>query len=226
MLIAIDTATSLSGLALYDARGPQAECSWESQRNHTAQVLPQLDLLLKSIGAERGDLRAVAVALGPGSWSGLRVGLSLAKGLALAGQLALLGIGSLEALAYQHAHPELPIYPLIRLGRERFATACFLSRLTAPVRQGPYRSLSLPELCAELEQPALFCGDLDQATRAFLQQTLAERLSMPAPAANLRRPAYLAELAWQRFTTGEYDNVATLEPIYLGEAVKTAAKAP
>ncbi|MFQ3660802.1 MAG: tRNA (adenosine(37)-N6)-threonylcarbamoyltransferase complex dimerization subunit type 1 TsaB [Chloroflexaceae bacterium] len=219
MLLAIDTATSLTGIALYDGRGPLAECVWESGRNHTAQLLPQLDRLLGYAGVERGALRAVGVALGPGSWSGLRVGMSVAKGMALAGGLALLGISTLEALAYQHAQAGAPIYPLIRLGRERFATAMFQFEADL-ARQGPDRNLTLAELCAEVEDRGLFCGDLDEGAIAQIKRALGPRALFPRPAANLRRPAFLAELAWRRLAGGEQDDLATLEPIYLGEPVR------
>ncbi len=223
MLLAIDTATGLTGLALYDAQGPRAECVWVAGRNHTAQLLPQLEALLRHLGAARTDLTAVAVGLGPGSWSGLRVGMSVAKGLALAGGLPLLGIGTLDALAYEHARPGLPVYPLIRLGRERFAAAAFLPDEEGPGRQGPDRNLSLTELCAEIAGPTRFCGDLDADTASQLRRLLGENAHLPAPAAALRRPAFLAELAWRRLVAGERDDLVTLEPIYLGEAVKPRA---
>jgi tRNA threonylcarbamoyladenosine biosynthesis protein TsaB len=218
MLLAIDTSTSLTGLACYDGAA-LGECVWHSGRDHTAQLLPQLDMLLRHLGRGPGDLSAVAVALGPGSWSGLRVGLSTAKGLALARGLPVIGIGTLDALAYQHRRPGLPVYPLIRLGRDRYATATFAAR-EPWARTGEYRNLTLAELCAEISGRALFCGDLDAAALAELERGLDGRAVFPSPAANLRRPAFLAELAWQRLQAGDTDDLATLEPIYLGQPVK------
>jgi tRNA threonylcarbamoyladenosine biosynthesis protein TsaB len=218
MLLAIDTSTTVTGLALYDAGGPRAEAAWESGRNHTAQLLPQLDMLLRHAGVERSDLRAVAVALGPGSWSGLRVGVSVAKGIALAGGLPLVGVPTLDALALQHARPGTPVYPLIRLGRDRFATARF--RGDGPERAERDRNVSLAELCAEVGQRALFCGDLDEPARQALRAGLGDRALLSGPAAGLRRPAFLAELAWRRLAAGQRDDLVTLEPIYLGEPVK------
>lgn len=223
MLLAIDTATALTGLALYDAHGPLAESVWGSGRNHTAQLLPQIDALLRYIGATPADVTVLAVGLGPGSWSGLRVGLSLAKGMALAGDLPLIGIATLEALAYQYAPTPLPVYPLIRLGRDRYATAPFVAQ-DCLERLAPDRNLTLAELCADVSGRALFCGDLDAATIAALQRGLGERAVLPAPAARVRRPAYLAELAWQRHLARDYDDLATLEPRYLGEPVRTPAQ--
>lgn len=220
MLLAIDTSTALIGLACYDQEGLRGESCWQSGRNHSAQLLPQLQMLLRHIGYAPADVLALAVACGPGSWSGLRVGMSVAKGMALAGGLALLGISTLDALAYQHPRSPMPIYPVIRLGRDRFASAVFqhearFERLSAD------RNVSLDELCAAIDENALFCGDIDPELQQELRRSLGPRAVFPSPAANMRRPGYLAELAWQRFSAGERDDIATLEPVYLGEPVKT-----
>ncbi|NJO82998.1 MAG: tRNA (adenosine(37)-N6)-threonylcarbamoyltransferase complex dimerization subunit type 1 TsaB [Blastochloris sp.] len=223
MLLAIDTSTELTGLACYAQHCLLGECTWYSGRNHTAQLLAQLDLLLAHLGRSAADVGAVGVALGPGSWSGLRVGMSFAKGIALAADVPLLGIGTLDALAYQHQQPALPVYPLVRLGRARFATACF--RHTAGgQRVGDYATLTLDALGQQIgQQPdeaVFFCGDTDAAVQAQLQALLGEQARFAPVAANLRRPGFLAELAWQRFVAGEHDSLAQLEPLYLGEAVK------
>ncbi|HWQ14431.1 MAG TPA: tRNA (adenosine(37)-N6)-threonylcarbamoyltransferase complex dimerization subunit type 1 TsaB [Roseiflexaceae bacterium] len=220
MLLAIDTSTAIAGLACYEARGLVGECAWFSGRDHTAQLLPQLTLLLRHIGRAREMISALAVALGPGSWSGLRVGISTAKGLALAGGLPLVGVSTLDALAYQHAQPGVTTYPLIRLGRERYASAAYGVGDAEQHRIQP-RNTTLAELCAEVSGPALFCGDIDSEVQDVLRQRLGDRARFPSPAANLRRPGFLAELAWRRLQAGEGDSVATLAPIYLGQPVKT-----
>lgn len=190
----------------------QAECMWDSARNHTMQLLPQLDLLLAHLGREPEAITALAVALGPGSWSGLRVGLSIAKGLALAHNIPVIGISILDALVYQFSGIGLPVVPLIRLGRERFAS------LERQLHE-PY-SVTLASLAADIREPALFCGDVDATTRTQLGELLGERAHFPSLAASVRRPGYLAELAWQRFQRADVDDVVTLEPIYLGQPVR------
>ncbi len=220
MLLAIDTSTLYTGLALYDGAEVLGECAWRSGRQHTTQLLPQLDLLMRHSGVERDAIDALGVALGPGSWSGLRVGLSLAKALVAASGAALIGIGTLDVLAAGHPQSGMPIYPLVQLGRERVASARF-SYAEALERHDTDRNLSVAELCATIDGPALFCGEIVEATRKTIQQFLGERAYFPSPAANLRRPALLAELAWQRLSAGERANPATLEPIYLGEPVKS-----
>ena len=212
MLLAIDTSTQQIGLACYTEQGLLAECIWDSGRNHTMQLMPQLDLLLAHLGRGPEALVALALAIGPGSWSGLRVGLSIAKGFALAHSMPVIGVNILDALVYQFAGLGLPVVPLIRLGRERFAS---LERQL----QAPY-SVTLAELAADIREPVLFCGDIDGAVRTQLHELLGERAHFPALAASARRPGYLAELGWQRFQRADFDDAVTLEPIYLGQPVR------
>lgn len=223
MLLAIDTSTTYTGLALYDGAEVLGECVWRSGRQHTTQLLPQLDMFMRHSGVERDAIDALGVALGPGSWSGLRVGLSLAKALVVASGAALVGISTLAVLAAGHAQSELPIYPLVRLGRDRFASARF-SYGEALERHEDDHNQTIAELCGAIEGAALFCGEIDGPTRQAIGELLGERARFPSPAANLRRPALLAELAWQRLSNGERDNPVTLEPIYLGEPVKAIGR--
>ena len=219
MLLAIDTSTNQTGLACYDEGGLLGECFWQSGRDHSAQLLPQLSLLLRHLGRTREDLSAVAVALGPGSWSGLRVGMSTAKGFALARGVPVIGVGTLDALAYQHDRPGLTTIPLIRLGRERFASGA-APRQSDGRRAIEPRNVTLAELAAATTGRALFCGDVDADVQAVLRELLGARAVFPTPAASARRPGYLAELAWRRFQAGDTDNAAALEPIYLGQPVR------
>ncbi|HEX6290314.1 MAG TPA: tRNA (adenosine(37)-N6)-threonylcarbamoyltransferase complex dimerization subunit type 1 TsaB [Herpetosiphonaceae bacterium] len=217
MLLAIDTSTNDSGIALYDER-VLAECAWHSERRHAEQVLPMIDVLLRNLDATPADLTAVAVALGPGSWSGLRVGVSLAKSLVFARSLPLIGVPTLDVLAFPHRHGALPVVPIVRLGRDRYGAAVF-RHTTAWEQIGPLYNLALEELPGIVDV-GLFCGDVDQAARALLVEHLGDAASFATGTDNVRRPAALAELAWQRLQAGRVDDVTMLEPIYLGSPVK------
>src|SRR5215216_2487566 len=219
MLLAIDTSTTQTGLACYSERGLLGECVWQSGRDHSAQLLPQLSLLLRHLGAGREEISAVGVALGPGSWSGLRVGMSTAKGYALARGVPIIGIGTLDALLYQYERPGATTVPLIRLGRERFATGAAHKHGAGRTVIEP-RNVTLAEISAETTGRALFCGDVDADVQVALRERLGSRALFPSLAAIARRPGYLAELAWQRLQAGAVDDLATLEPIYLGEPVR------
>lgn len=220
MLLAIDTSTAYTGVACYEDNTLLGEVAWFSGRDHTTQLLPQITLLMRNLGRPRSAVSAVAVAIGPGSWSGLRVGVSTAKGFALANQLPLIGICTLDALAYQFARPGLPVCPIIRLGRERFASASYADQPPWQ-RAGDIHNHTLAEIGASVEGRMLFCGDIDAEVRTALQRLHGDAAQFPAPAAALRRPGFLAELAWARWQAGDTDDLATLEPIYLGHPVKS-----
>jgi tRNA threonylcarbamoyladenosine biosynthesis protein TsaB len=222
MLLAIDTSTNDSGIALYDGERVLAECAWHSGRRHAEQVLPLIDHMTHSLDLRPDDLMAVAVATGPGSWSGLRVGTSLAKAIAESRGLPIIGVPTLDVLAYPHRHGTLPVVPMVRLGRDRYGTAVY-RHIEGWQRTTEYQNMSLQELPG-LTDVGLFCGDVDGAARALLIERLGDAATFASGADNVRRPAALAELAWQRLTANDTDDLVTLEPIYLGSPVKERSR--
>lgn len=220
MLLAIDTSTNDSGVALATEQRVLAECSWLSGRRHAEQVLPQIDLLLRHLDVEPVGLTAIAVAIGPGSWSGLRVGMSLAKALAVAHDLPLIGVPTLDVLAYPHRQRRAEaVVPLVRLGRDRYGAAVYRWLADGWRQAEPLRNLALDEL-RSFAAPLFVCGDVDEAARALLEQHYGAQAHVASGLENVRRPAALAEIAWQRLTRGELDDLVTLEPLYLGSPVK------
>ena len=102
-MLAIDTATRYAGLALYDGDRILSEASWLSNNNHSVELMPALVRMLDQQALSAPDLAAVAVAIGPGSFTGLRIGLSVAKGLAQALKIPILGVPTLDIVAFQHS---------------------------------------------------------------------------------------------------------------------------
>src|SRR5262245_10724810 len=100
LTLALDTAGDLAGVALAEAGALLAESTWRAHQSHSRDLLPRLEWLLSQAGRDKGDIAAVSVCLGPGSYAGLRVGLSTAKALAYGLGVPVLGIGRLEADAY------------------------------------------------------------------------------------------------------------------------------
>ncbi|MGH2543812.1 MAG: tRNA (adenosine(37)-N6)-threonylcarbamoyltransferase complex dimerization subunit type 1 TsaB, partial [Ardenticatenaceae bacterium] len=102
MLLALDSATRQAGLALYDGEVVRAEAMWSGGVYHTEWLAPAVDHALQRINTTAADLSAVAVTKGPGSFTGLRVAMSIAKGIAAARSLPLIGIATLDVTAYTH----------------------------------------------------------------------------------------------------------------------------
>lgn len=217
MLLAIDTATRYASLALYDGERVLSEETWHTANYHTVELMPAIVRLLERQGAAVEALTAVGVSLGPGSFTGLRIGIGVAKGLVLAGEIPLLGVPTLETVAYPHFSQRRPICAVIEAGRGRLCVG-FYHRRRGRWRATGEPRLTTPEgLCQMVEEATLFCGEVDAALSALLQEQLAEKAIFASPATALRRAGYLAELAWARFQQGEADDVDTLGPIYLQE---------
>ncbi len=214
MLLALDTATQNASIALYDGQNILAEMTWRSQRRHTVELAPQVDNLLRLAGVAPAHLTALGVSIGPGSYTGTRIAISYAKGIALARALPLIGIPTLDALARPHLPAAAPICALAAAGRGRFCWATYapgpdLNRLTQ------FGLARLPEICAQTPSPAIFVGELTPADVAFLHERGDDGAFIPSPALSMRRAGVLAELAWQRLQAGDVDDPAMLSPIYL-----------
>lgn len=213
MLLAIDTATRMASLALHDGFALRYEETWDAGREHTTQVLPRLVKALGTLSVCPENLTAVAVALGPGSFTGLRVGLSIAKGLCMACSIPLIGIPTLDIVAAAQGADRRPLVPVVQAGRGRICAAVYRWRQGWHRREGPFLA-TWDSLVARFSGPFLLCGEVDERGREILAR-LEGRATVLSPAYALRRAGFLAELAWERLRRGETDDPATLTPIYL-----------
>ena len=123
MLLAIDTATSRASIALHDGTTLRAECTWESVNRHTVTLLPRVVQLLASSDLTADDVSAIGVCIGPGSYTGVRIGVSVAKGLVSARKLPLVGVTTLDILASAQPRNERPLYGVFAAGRNRVGYA-------------------------------------------------------------------------------------------------------
>jgi tRNA threonylcarbamoyladenosine biosynthesis protein TsaB len=215
MLLAVDTSTTQIGLALYDVTQAQviAEYAWRSGHRHTVELAPATAELLARCGLSMEDVQALGVALGPGSFTSLRVGLAFVKGLAIARHIPLIGIPTLDILAQAQPVSKLPLAVAIQAGRGRFALGWYKASRKGWQAQGDARVVTLEALLAEVQSPCLVCGEFPAEVR---QQILNhEEARLVSPAASVRRPAVLAELAWARWQNGDTDEEASLAPIYI-----------
>jgi tRNA threonylcarbamoyladenosine biosynthesis protein TsaB len=239
MLLALDTATRLMSLALHDGRQVRAELTWQVGSYHTVELAPQVALLLRRAVVEPGQLQGVAVAIGPGSYTGLRIGLGFAKGLALAQSLPLVGVPTLEGLMRGQPPHAGPALALLEAGRGRVTAAPY--RWNGKRRRwepaGEARVLDWPALTAELAAGAgapgaaalppdltYVVGEVDAAGWEQLR-ALKSTVVLASPAHGLRRAGYLAEAGWERLRAGG-DDPHRLAPVYGGTPQGAEPPAP
>ncbi len=224
MRLALDTSSDWPSIALFQDGGIVAELTWRSERNHSVELLPHVVHLLGQAGVGMADIDAVVVARGPGSFNGLRVGLSTAKGLALSLGARLIGIGTLEVAAYPYRDLGLPVIAIQAAGRAEVAAARFGLRRGRWAKVREEHITTIEELCSVVKTRSLFCGQVSLA----IVQEIAERLGRKAVVVEagegLRRAGYLAQLGEERLRHGDFDDIASLQPLYLRQPPITMRK--
>jgi len=209
ILLAVDTSTRYAGVAVADGANLLVETTWHSQQNHGAELLPAAIALLEQAQLGIRDVTHLAVALGPGGFSALRVGIATVKGLALPRGLPVADIPTLDIEAAPHFDAHAPLYALLPAGRGELAWAHY-GDTPSTARRQTQTGLSAPEdLLARAPAGALYCGE---GAHLLAQHVPAGALlSGPPPS---RRPGVLARLALNRFALGQAGDPAVLEPIY------------
>jgi len=227
MILAIDSATRWAGLALYDGTAVIAEYGWRCLNNHTIELTPAIAEMGQRVGVTSADWKGIAVAVGPGSYTGLRVGLALAKGLALANQIPIIGVPTLDVVAASvHQYPD-QLLVAAAAGRTRVCAAVYewQARDGWQARRPPVID-SWENILAGLSKPTLFVGEITPEA-ARLIKAANKSFRVDAPAHSARRAGFLAELGWQRLRKGQVDDVSSLAPIYLrdpaGQKIESTA---
>ena len=213
-LLALDTSTSQTGLALYAEDRILGELCWFSHYRQTVELAPAIDDLLHRLDIKPDALAAIGVAIGPGSFTSLRVGLALAKGLSMARHIPLIGIPSLDILAAGIPVVDLPLAAVLQAGRGRLALGWYHAVSGTWQSDGAPKITTAEELVKQINSPTLVCGELQPEERQRLARKY-RNVTIPSPANCVRRPGILAELAWNRWKAGQIDPAAPLAPIYL-----------
>lgn len=207
LLLALDTSTRFAGVALSRRDQLIAEYTWQAGTNHTRQLLPVVKAVLHENAVKLEDVGVIAVASGPGSFNGLRVGMATAKAFARMLEVPLVAVGTLEVEAYPHAAFPGAICPVHDAGRGELAWAFY---------KAPWHCLQDPQitkprqLIEAIKKPTLLCGEPPDWAVKHLNS-----LVVASPSASVRRPAALAELAWTRYQSGDHADPTQLQPLYL-----------
>jgi tRNA threonylcarbamoyladenosine biosynthesis protein TsaB len=219
MLLAIDTSTRYGGVCLRDEQRVVASLSWYSSRNHTSELMPAVQQVLMQAGKDTKELSVVTVALGPGGFSALRVGISVAKGMAFSLGIPLVGVGTLEIEVFPYATMGWPACPILDIGRGGVASALYslVEEKWQRVMDDQIQSLeALVEAISNRGyERVLFCGEGVESKGSLLREALGGMAVMPSQHNPVSRLWSLATVGWNRCTDGLTDNVATLQPHYL-----------
>jgi len=217
MELCIDTSTRYASVGISKEGHIVAELAWRSERNHSVELAPAMRRVMEHAGVQMEDLTAVFAAVGPGGFSALRVGLSVAKSLAMARGLPLVGINTLDIEAVPFRGLRGPISAVIGAGRSKVYIGTYDSSAS---HEGDYRVVERERLEEALRESTIVCGEEAGSVSDLVDQRISV-IETPPPT---RTASALAKLAYERLCAGETDDPDTLQPIYMHSAQFEKAK--
>ena len=217
MELCIDTSTRYASVGVSEEGRILAELAWRSERNHSVELAPALQRVMEHAGVGMDGVTAVFAAVGPGGFSALRVGLSVAKSLAMARDVPLVGVNTLDVEAVPYRGLEGRLATVIGAGRSKVYLGTYDSTLS---QDGDYRVVERELLEGALREGTIVCGEEAGAVRDRVGSR-ATVIEAPAPT---RTASALAKLAYERLRTGKADDPDLLEPVYMHSAQFERAK--
>jgi tRNA threonylcarbamoyladenosine biosynthesis protein TsaB len=212
-ILAVDTSTPWGSVALHEGTTTRGEVRLQGGEGHSRWLLPAIDSLLGGLELAVSDIEAYAVATGPGSFTGLRVGISTIQGLALACPRPCLGLSTLDALAELVTGGAAPRLAMMDAGRDEVYAAFYEAH--GPLR-GERRVGAVDAFLDEIKgDDIVFVGDGAERYRARIQAALPRARFAPGP---WFVAAALGRLAAPRLAAGEGQGPEALRPLYLRQA--------
>lgn len=216
-ILAIDTATMVSSVAVADKDRLLAELTVQTRLTHSETLLPHVEQVLKMAGVEKAALDGVAVSLGPGSFTGLRIGLAAAKAIAYGLDIPIFGISTTEALAWHYPVPGVAVVPFIDAQKGNVYSAVYQWQDDGFEEISPVQVYTLQgalELCGAQPVHVLAVGDM-AVKRLAGREDLPSNVQVPPPHVVMPRAANVAMAGLKRLAAGQEDSVMNLEPVYI-----------
>ena len=218
LILALDTSSIVASVALMDEEKLIGEYIINHEKTHSQKLMPLIAAMLSDCEHRLEEVDVIAVAEGPGSFTGLRIGVATAKGLAHGMNKPMVGISTLDGLAFNMPYCEGLICPILDARRSQVYTAVYkwdngtLNRVFEPM------AVSVEDLTALLEkrpEKITFLGDGVKVNESFLRERLGDRVLLAPKSAAMQRASSIAELALQKARDGKLDNFYGLTPEYL-----------
>ena len=223
--LVIDTSTRYGAVGLW-RDGLSRVVSWRSRNNHTAELMPAVRWLTEAEGIAPDALDGIAVSVGPGGFSALRTGIGVAKGLAVAWDLPVAGVSTLEASAYPYRATAERVCAVLPAGRGTVAWALYGTTGDSWGALSEEQVSAIDEFAAGQSGPTLFCGE----STADVADTLRERLGADArsvtESAPMARLSGAAELGAALLASGEATGATAIAPRYLRSPRITPPRPP
>jgi len=215
MELSIDTSTGYASVCVSEEGNLRGSFSWFSKHNHSVELLPTIENLLRFAEISMDDITCIFIARGPGRFSALRVGMSTAKGLAVAQGIPIVGISTLLLEAYAYLEIGMLVCPLLDAGRNQLAASLYYDWAGDSGLGWGEQLVTVEDLILKTQEPTIFCGEGVHSVASELRNRLGSRALLKLPVYPTRNSSYLARLGYARYLKGIVDDVSSLEPVYL-----------
>jgi tRNA threonylcarbamoyladenosine biosynthesis protein TsaB len=222
IVLGIDTSGYANALGVVDGNRVLADHTFEARGDSLEQIVVNVDFTLQSAGITLDDVQGIGVGLGPGSWTGIRVGVTVGKILAFSTEKNIGGISTLEALAYSVRSESSLIYAIVSAGTRDAVYAAFYRARDGHVNMvGKYYFGDIKGLSKTITEPIVIVGSGAQSYRRIIQELGSSKFNIRAIEA-APSGSVVACLAAECLERGEGDNVLSITPLYLKESTAKA----
>lgn len=214
-LLAVETSTMLGGVAIMDNDTLIAESRVNVRITHSERIMAEIDHVLLKSGLQIGDIDVFAVAIGPGSFTGLRVGLSAVKGLVYAAGKSLVSVPSLEAFAWNMPFSRYQVCPVLDARRKEVYAGIFKWQDNGFVRVMNERTIKIDDLLSGIDETTIFLGEGAILYNDRIRKKLGGMTAFGQPQDMVPSPSNVAYLGMKKAERGEFDDPINLVPMYL-----------
>jgi tRNA threonylcarbamoyladenosine biosynthesis protein TsaB len=215
IVLGIETSTMTEGVAVVDGQRVLAEHRTDVGSTHAEQLMPVILQTLRSANLVFDDINGIAVSIGPGSFTGLRIGLSTAKGLCLARHLSMAAVPTLDGLAYLLPFCQYQICPILDAKRKEVYTAFYNTTEGVPKRRTDYRSIRPEHLLDDISEPTVFLGDGAGVYEELIKERLGSQALFAPFHLTVPNGSAIAFLGHQLLSEGKEADIRNIEPLYL-----------
>lgn len=215
LLLTVQTVTPFGSVALSDGTKLLGEISLNTLKTPTNWLVNAIDFLLERADLKSTDLDGFGVVVGPGTFTGLRVGLATVKGFALATSRPIVGVSSLRALAYQVPLCEMPVCALLDARKKEVYAGLFRRENSELLELSPERVIRPESLLNECRQDTVFIGEGAVAYRTLIVRQLGPRAHFVPPGHDLLRAGSASMLAYQEWQLGHQMKPEQVAPVYI-----------
>ncbi len=214
-ILGIDTATPYLALGIVEENKVLSEIRFDARQAHAQLLVPNVDKILKDAELELKDLDGIALSIGPGSFTGLRIGLATAKGLCFASGKPLVSVSTLDALVYFSLSAPYQVVPILDAKKNEIYAAIYDTREGILKRVSDYWVLALEKLVAKIPQEVIFLGPGLEVFRKRLKELYKGKSHFVEGEKNLPSGTAVAFLGLEKLKRSEFEDLEKAEPVYL-----------